>query len=112
MIRATISIIVLTILIQFICLVDCSAELVFDNLWLGDCEAAHNQSFIRDNNIRLIVTVTPATECATPPFHLVVEHRRFDLLDDGMHKIEPILNVLTEKLELAEKENKQVLLHW
>ena len=56
-----------------------SIMMIFENAFLFQ-----DESFLKKNRIQLVVTVTPATECSTPPFHLLVEHKRFDLLDDGI----------------------------
>jgi serine/threonine protein kinase len=86
------------------------AQQIVDRLWLGSCEASHNQTFVESESIALIVTVAPAAECSQP-LAGIVQYVRFDLLDDGSHALRPFLPLLQREIDAALAANRSVLLH-
>jgi hypothetical protein len=86
------------------------AQQIADRLWLGSCEASHNQSFVESEAIALIVTVTPAAECSQP-LAGIVKYVRVDLLDDGSHALRPFLPLVQREIDAALVANRSVLLH-
>lgn len=84
------------------------AQEIVDRLWLGSCAASHDETFLRDANISLVISVAPSSECAHQPF---VNSIRLDLLDDGRHSIAPFLPMLVREIDAALAANRSVLAH-
>jgi serine/threonine/tyrosine-interacting-like protein 1 len=93
------------------------ADLIIDGLYLGNVCAAHNESWLKENNIQLIITIAKewkdSDQCTNGEG---IKSAHFDLDDsvnEDEHKTRTVLDnaALLIKKHLSRKENGNALVH-